>query len=40
MGRECSGNQAKAARALGLSYYQYRYFLRKFADKEPAEAEA
>lgn len=27
------GNQAKAARALGLSYHQYRYFLRKHPEK-------
>jgi DNA-binding NtrC family response regulator len=26
---EAGGNQAKAARALGLSYHQYRYFLKK-----------
>jgi DNA-binding NtrC family response regulator len=25
------GNQAEAARSLGLSYHQYRYFLRKYA---------
>ncbi len=25
------GNQAQAARAVGLSYHQYRYFLRKYA---------
>ena len=26
-----NGNQAKAARELGMSYHQYRYFLRKYA---------
>ena len=26
---ETSGNQAAAARLLGLSYHQYRYFLEK-----------
>ncbi len=25
------GNQAQAARTVGLSYHQYRYFLRKYA---------
>lgn len=27
---QASGNQAKAARTVGLSYHQYRYFLKKF----------
>jgi DNA-binding NtrC family response regulator len=27
---QSAGNQAKAARSLGLSYHQYRYFLRKY----------
>jgi len=27
---EANGNQAKAARTLGLSYHQYRYFLKKY----------
>jgi len=27
---EAGGNQAKAARSLGLSYHQYRYFLKKY----------
>ena len=27
---EANGNQAKAARSLGLSYHQYRYFLKKY----------
>jgi DNA-binding NtrC family response regulator len=27
---DAGGNQAKAARALGLSYHQYRYFLKKY----------
>ncbi|MBN1124723.1 MAG: sigma-54-dependent Fis family transcriptional regulator, partial [Sedimentisphaerales bacterium] len=27
---ETAGNQAKAARALGLDYHQYRYYLRKY----------
>jgi DNA-binding NtrC family response regulator len=27
---QAGGNQAKAARAVGLSYHQYRYFLKKF----------
>ncbi|KPK73155.1 MAG: hypothetical protein AMJ79_15300 [Phycisphaerae bacterium SM23_30] len=29
-----NGNQAQAARKLGLSYHQYRYFLRKYELKE------
>ncbi|MBN2683865.1 MAG: sigma-54-dependent Fis family transcriptional regulator [Pontiellaceae bacterium] len=28
---KASGNQAKAARSLGLSYHQYRYFLKKYS---------
>ncbi|MBN1671140.1 MAG: sigma-54-dependent Fis family transcriptional regulator [Kiritimatiellae bacterium] len=28
---EASGNQAQAARAVGLTYHQYRYFLRKYS---------
>ena len=27
---KASGNQAKAARMTGLSYHQYRYYLRKY----------
>jgi DNA-binding NtrC family response regulator len=30
---EANGNQARAARALGLSYHQYRYFLKKYAGR-------
>ncbi len=33
---EANGNQAAAARALGLSYHQYRYFLKKYESKPPA----
>jgi transcriptional regulator with GAF, ATPase, and Fis domain len=33
---EASGNQAKAARLVGLSYHQYRYYYRKYA---PPQAE-
>lgn len=28
---ESNGNQAAAARSLGLTYHQYRYYLRKFS---------
>ena len=30
---KASGNQARAARALGLSYHQFRYYNRKYAPK-------
>ena len=29
-----AGNQAQAARDLGLSYHKYRYYLRKYAEKQ------
>lgn len=35
--RRAEGNQTKAARMLGLSYHQYRYYLRKYRDAAPAE---
>jgi transcriptional regulator with AAA-type ATPase domain len=30
-----SGNQAKAARSLGLSYHQFRYYRKKYARSPP-----
>jgi len=30
-----AGNQAQAARDLGLSYHQYRYYLRKYSEASP-----
>jgi DNA-binding NtrC family response regulator len=32
--KHADGNQAQAARQLGLSYHQYRYFLRKYRDTD------
>ncbi len=34
---ETDGNQAKAARNIGLSYHQYRYFLKKYTHLLPVE---
>ncbi len=35
---EANGNQAAAARSLGLAYHQYRYFLRKYESQRAARA--
>ncbi len=32
--RDAGGNQAAAARALGLSYHQFRYYIRKYGKSQ------